>query len=122
MGYHGRFEKMSPKPGKSRRKIVAVIILVVLLLIGGAVFWGVRYYNETLGKMNIVTLDKDLYETYVDETHLSDAMNTTAAISDETETTETAETTVPVMKPGDIINILFILFLSYINVSLLFML
>ena len=64
MGYHGRFEEeKQEQPKKKAGKIILAVILVLALLIGGVAIWGVRYYNELFGKMNIVTLDKNLYET-----------------------------------------------------------
>ena len=55
-----------------------VILILVLLIIGAAV-WGIRYYNNMLGKMNIVTLDKNLYETYSEETTLPEETAATEA-------------------------------------------
>lgn len=109
MGYHGRFEKNTPKPKKRKWKILLIIVLVFLLLIGGAAAWGIHYYNETLGKMTIVTLDKNLYETYVEQTEPpTETQLTTTAATEWTEETQITETTVPPMKPGDIINILVV--------------
>lgn len=107
MGYHGRFEKNLPKPKKRKGKALLIVLLVLLLLIGAAVAWGVHYYIETLDKMTIVTLDKDLYETYVDLTEFTEETQMTAA-TELTAETEVTETTVPPMKPGDIINILVV--------------
>lgn len=109
MGYHGRFEKNTPKPKKRKWKILLIIVLVFLLLIGGAAAWGIHYYNETLEKMTIVTLDKNLYETYVEQTEPpTETLLTTTAATEWTEETQITETTVPPMKPGDIINILVV--------------
>lgn len=108
MGYQGRFQKQNPKPGKRKWKIALIILLLIVALIGGAAIWGIRYYNETLGKMNIVTLDKDLYETYVEETEFTEATVPTSAPVEETEATEPVETVPAEIKPGDIINILVV--------------
>ncbi len=112
MGYHGRFEEdKQGKPKKKAGKIILAVILILALLIGGVVVWGVRYYNELFGKMNIVTLDKNLYETYTEETALAtesvetQPMQTTAAATEET---IPVETTRPPFKSDDIINILVV--------------
>lgn len=117
MGYNGRFQQKNPKPKKRGGKVLLLVLLAVLLLIGAAVIWGIRYYNETLNKMNIVTLDENLYETYVEEENLIEEGNlitlppqqtAEADLTEETEQTEITETTVPQIKPGDIINILVV--------------
>lgn len=115
MSYHGRFEEnKGKKPKKKAGKVILVIFLVLLLLVAGGVIWGVRYYNEMLGKMNIVTLDENLYETYSEETTAPQAttemMETAAAATTEavTETTVPTETTIPPFKSEDIINILVV--------------
>ncbi len=111
MSYHGHFEQKTPKPRKRAWKVILAIILVILLLIGAVAVWGIHYYNETLGKMTIVTLDEDLYETYVEETEATEQTQqsiVTTAETEETEETLVTETTVPPIKQGDIINILVV--------------
>lgn len=117
MGYHGRFEgQKTPKPKKKAGKVILIIVLVLVLLVGAAAAWGIYYYNTMLGKMDIVTLDKSLYETYVAETftpieslETETTVQTTAAPEEtETEETVTEETTIPPFKAEDIINILVV--------------
>ena len=108
MGYHGRFEEKMPKPKNRKWKIFLTVVLVFLLLIGGLALWGIRYYNEMLGKMDIVTLDEDLYETYIEETEAAQQPQEQSAATEQTEETQIIETTVPLMKSGDIINILVV--------------
>ena len=112
MGYHARFEAdKQQKPKKRWGKIILSVILLLVLLLGGAAIWGIRYYNEMLGKMDIVTLDKNLYETYSEattqpeETQTLPSVQTTLA---ETQETVPTVTTVPPMKPEDIVNILVV--------------
>ena len=112
MHYHGRFEEEhTKKPKKKAGKIVLMTVLVLVLAIGAAAVWGIRYYNEMLGKMHIVTLDKNLYETYTEETTLPTASVTvpsaeTAAAA--TEETVPTETTRPPFTSDDIVNILVV--------------
>mgnify|MGYP003291724164 CR=1 FL=1 len=114
MGYHGRFEGNTPKkPKKKAGKVILVFVLVLALAIGGAALWGIRYYNEMLGKMHIVTLDENLYETYTQETALPAQSQPTQPTAGEvttapTEQTVPTETTIPPFKPEDIINILVV--------------
>lgn len=111
MKYHGRFEDAKqPKPKKKAGKIVLVIFLVLVLLIGAAAVWGIRYYNDMFGKMNIVTLDENLYETYTQETTLPTDTQPPVTETTSAETTETVptETTVPAFKAEDIVNILVV--------------
>jgi len=113
MKYHGRFEETKqPKPKKKVGKIILSVILVLVLLAGGAAAWGIWYYNDMLGKMDIVTLDKNLYETYSEETTFPEETQTLPAAT-ETQTATTAatvptETTVPPFKSEDIVNILVV--------------
>ena len=112
MHYHGRFEEEhTKKPKKKAGKIILMIVLVLVLAMGAAAVWGIRYYNEMLGKMHIVTLDKNLYETYTEETTLPTASVTvpsaeTAAAA--TEETVPTETTRPPFTSDDIVNILVV--------------
>ena len=112
MHYHGRFEEEhTKKPKKKAGKIILMTVLVLVLAIGAAAVWGIRYYNEMLGKMHIVTLDKNLYETYTEETTLPTASVTvpsaeTAAAA--TEETVPTETTRPPFTSDDIVNILVV--------------
>lgn len=114
MSYHGRFQKETQqKPKKKAGKIVLLVILILVLLIIGAAVWGIRYYNNMLGKMNIVTLDKDLYETYSEETTIPEETAGTEAANTETvetmtEETVPTETTRPPFKSEDIVNILVV--------------
>ena len=116
MSYHGRFEEhKNPKPKKKAGKVILTVVLVLVVLVGAAVAWGIHYYNEMLGKMDIVTLDKNLYETYVAETLESpvlpetEAPATTEATAETvTEETVTEETTIPPFKSEDIVNILVV--------------
>ena len=88
MSYHGRFEEDNHlKPKKKAGKIVLSVILILVLLIGGAVLWGIRYFNDMFGKMDIVVLDDNLYETYTEETTLPE--ETALAEEKEAETTNT---------------------------------
>lgn len=112
MHYHGRFEEEhTKKPKKKAGKIILMIVLVLVLAIGGAAVWGIRYYNEMLGKMHIVTLDKNLYETYTEETTLPTASvtaQTTEVTAAATEETVPTETTRPPFTSDDIVNILVV--------------
>ena len=109
MGYHGRFEGNQPqKPRKKAGKIVLIIVLLLVLAIGGAALWGLHYYNEMFNKMNIVTLDKNLYETYVEETSAPTQTPATEATAMTTEETEPVETTRPPFTSDDIVNILVV--------------
>lgn len=112
MGYHGRFEQeKNPKPKKKAGKIILSVILVLVILIAGAVIWGIRYFNNMFGKMDIVVLDKNLYETYSEETTLPEetqAIPTVQTTVAETEETVPTETTVPPFKSEDIVNILVV--------------
>ena len=112
MGYHGRFEEnKSQKPKKKAGKIILLILLVLLILMGSAVAWGVRYYNKMFDKMNIVTLDENLYETYTEEITQPRETTESTAVTETTITTEetaTVETTRPPMSSEDIINILVV--------------
>ena len=112
MHYHGRFEEEhTKKPKKKAGKIILMIILVLVLAMGAAAVWGIRYYNEMLGKMHIVTLDKNLYETYTEETTLPTAsvtVQTTEVTAAATEETVPTETTRPPFTSDDIVNILVV--------------
>lgn len=109
MSYHGRFEEQkSPKPKKKAGKIVLLIVLTLVLLVGAAAAWGIRYYNEMFNKMNIVTLDKNLYETYVPETTESVPATESQETVETTEEIVTEETTRPPFKSDDIVNILVV--------------
>ena len=109
MGYHGRFEGNQPeKPKKKAGKVVLILVLLLVLAIGGAAFWGIRYYNNMFKKMNIVTLDENLYETYVEETTLPLETTVTEAPTLPTEETEPVETTRPPFTSDDIVNILVV--------------
>lgn len=108
MKYHGRFEHTKqPKPKKKVGKILLSVILVLLLLVGGAAAWGIWYYNDMFSKMDIVTLDKNLYETYTEETTLPQDPET-EAITETTQETVPTQTTVPPFKSEDIVNILVV--------------
>ena len=108
MSYHGRFENKPSKPKRKAWKVILAVVLILLTLIGAAALWAIRYYNETIRKMTIVTLDEDLYETYVEETEATRWTMETTESTEETEETEITETTVPAIKPGDIVNILVV--------------
>ena len=112
MHYHGRFEEEhTKKPKKKAGKIILMTVLVLVLAIGAAAVWGIRYYNEMLGKMHIVTLDKNLYETYTEETTLPTAsvtVQTTEVTAAATEETVPTETTRPPFTSDDIVNILVV--------------
>lgn len=113
MKYHGRFEEAKqPKPKKKAGKIFLSVFLILVLLVGGAAAWGIWYYNDMFGKMDIVTLDKNLYETYSEETTFPEETQTIPAAT-QTQTATTAatvptETTVPPFKAEDIVNILVV--------------
>ena len=112
MSYHGRFEEQkSPKPKKKAGKIVLAIVLILVLLVGAAATWGIHYYIEMMEKMDIVTLDKNLYETYVPDTFepLESVQTEPPAVTTEnTEETVPEETTRPPFKAEDIVNILVV--------------
>lgn len=118
MQYHGRFEeKKNKKTVGKRGRILLVIVLSLVLMIGTAAAFGIRYYNKMFEKMNIVTLDKNLYETYTEADPLEENSDRTESVpitevteqaTRETESVETEETTRPSMKPGDIVNILVV--------------
>lgn len=110
MRYHGRFEEeKSGKPRKKAGKILIAVVLILVLLAGAATAWGVHYYNKMFNKMNIVTLDKNLYETYVEETTTPpETMESAAATETATVETVPTETTRPPFKSEDIVNILVV--------------
>ena len=112
MGYHGRFENEEKKPKKKGRKILLIVLLVLVLLIGAVAVWGISYYNRMMNKMNIVTLDENLYATYSEETTLPaetiEAVVPMEATTVPTTETVTEETTVPTLRPEDIVNILVV--------------
>ena len=110
MKYHGRFENAKqPKPKKKAGRVVLSVILILVLLVGTAAAWGIWYYNDMFGKMDIVTLDENLYETYTQETTLPPVMETTESTTPVTTVeTQPTETTVPPFKAEDIINILVV--------------
>ncbi len=106
MSYHGHFEgNKNPKPKKKVRKIIFIVLLVFLLLIVGIAAAGYSYYYKMFNKMNIVTLDKNLYETFQVETE-----EPLVTEQSETAVTETiaVETTKAAMTADDIINILVV--------------
>jgi len=109
MSYHGHFEEQKQgKPKKKAGKIVLSVILVLVLLVGAAAIWGIRYFNEMFGKMDIVVLDENLYETYSEETTLPEETQPRETTVATTEATEPVETTRPPFKAEDIINILVV--------------
>lgn len=110
MKYHGRFENAKqPKPKKKAGRVVLSVILILVLLVGAAAAWGIWYYNDMFGKMDIVTLDENLYETYTQETTLPPMTETTESTAPVTTVeTQPTETTVPPFKAEDIINILVV--------------
>ena len=112
MGYHGHFEEEKHRPPKKKAgKIVLAIVLILVLLAGAGVLWGIRYYNQMFSKMNIVTLDENLYETFVPETtepSLPAETETPVQTTEATEETVTEETTIPPFKAEDIVNILVV--------------
>ena len=113
MKYHGRFEEAKqPKPKRKAGKIFLSVFLILVLLVGGAAAWGIWYYNDMFGKMDIVKLDENLYETYSEETTFPEETQTIPAAT-QTQTATTAatvptETTVPPFKAEDIVNILVV--------------
>ena len=117
MSYHGRFEgQKSPKPKKKAGKVILIVVLILVVLLGAAAAWGIHYYRTMFEKMDIITLDQNLYETYVAETltPLETMETETAAVTTEatetaaTEQTQPEETTIPPFKPEDIVNILVV--------------
>ena len=117
MSYHGRFEgQKSPKPKKKAGKMILIGVLILVVLLGAAAAWGIHYYRTMFEKMDIITLDQNLYETYVAETltPLETMETETAAVTTEatetaaTEQTQPEETTIPPFKPEDIVNILVV--------------
>ena len=112
MSYHGRFEEQkSPKPKKKAGKVILIIVLILVLLLGAAAAFGIHYYNTMFKKMDIVTLDKNLYETYVPDTFepLESLQTEPPAVTTEaTEETVPEETTRPPFKAEDIVNILVV--------------
>ena len=110
MKYHGRFENAKqPKPKKKAGRVFLSVILILVLLVGAAAAWGIWYYNDMFGKMDIVTLDENLYETYTQETTLPPVTETTESTAPAaTVETQPTETTVPPFKAEDIINILVV--------------
>lgn len=110
MKYHGRFEQAKePKPKKKTGKILLSVILILVLLVGGVAAWGIWYYNSMFRKMDIVTLDKNLYETYTEETTLPQLTETISApVTETTQETQPTETTVAPFKAEDIVNILVV--------------
>lgn len=65
MRYNGKFiNNKKEKPKNKTGRIVLIAFLILLLLIGVVFAWGISYYNRMFHKMNVVTLDQNLYETY----------------------------------------------------------
>ena len=115
MRYHGRFENEKPKKKKKKMKRGMVILLVVVgilltLAVAGAAA-GSMYYKSMLNKVNYIEMPTQT--TTVPATTLLPTtlgMENTTNTDEATETTEetTVETTIPPMKPEDIINILVV--------------
>ena len=113
MKYHGRFEEAKqPAAKKKAGRIILRIVLTLIFLVGGAVAWGIWYYNDMFGKMDIVKLDENLYETYSEETTFPMETQTVPTIVETqpatTQITVPTETTVPPFKAEDIVNILVV--------------
>lgn len=112
MRYQGRFEENKQNNGKKKAgRIILAVILIFALLAGGAAVWGIRYYHEMFDKMQIVTLDKNLYETYSEATTEASLPQETQEPGMTTETVEevaTEETTRPPFTSDDIVNILVV--------------
>jgi len=108
MGYHGRFEERKQKTLKKRGRAVLILLVALVLLVAGAAAVGISYLIKMHGKMDIVEIDKDLYETYREETTFPQIMTETTVADTETQETVPVETTKPAMKPGDIVNILVV--------------
>jgi len=109
MGYHGHFEEeKKQKPKKKAGRIILIVLLVLILLVGAAAAWGVSYYYKMFNKMDIVTLDKDLYATYSEETTQPTEATVATTAATIPEETVTVETTRPPMTSDDIINILVV--------------
>ena len=96
--------------------LILIVVLILVVLLGAATAWGIHYYRTMFEKMDIITLDQNLYETYVAETltPLETMETETAAATTEatetaaTEQTQPEETTIPPFKPEDIVNILVV--------------
>ncbi len=107
MSYHGRFEQSMPPRKKKGKKVALIVLTVVLVLLVAAVAAGIFIYKSVLGKVNYVEMEMPTYAT----TAPTVAETTEATIAENTDvTTEatTVETTIPPMKPEDIVNILVV--------------
>ncbi|MBR2420978.1 MAG: LCP family protein [Oscillospiraceae bacterium] len=115
MSYHGHFEKAKPPKKKKKGWKVLLIVLCVILLLGcAAAVAGVAYYKSMIGKVNYIEMPTDptlaTEEVMQLSTEAAGSMLANGEVAvEETETEETTvETTVPAMKPEDIINILLV--------------
>lgn len=102
----GRYEKRKPKKKKSALKIILIVLAVLLVLLAGLAIAGITYYKSMLNKVTYVTMPSRSTEAAVTEavetTQASE--ETTAPVTEET----TVETTIPPMKPEDILNVLVV--------------
>ncbi len=107
MSYQGRFQQAKPPKKKKGKKIALIVLIVLLVILVAAAVIGVGIYKSVLGKVNYVEMPT--YETTAPVTEATEAPETTVANTTEavTEAT-TVETTIPPMKPEDILNILVV--------------
>lgn len=108
MRYHGRFEEKdgrNPSKKKRKGKVLLIVLLVFVSIVCLAVAGVLLYANWMASKMDIITLPEDTYVYTEESTEPVAEYSTEMTISTES---IPIETTVPVMKAEDIINILVV--------------
>lgn len=107
MSYQGRFEQAKPPKKKKGKKIALAIVIVLLVLLIAAAAIGIGIYKTAMSKINYIEMPTWETEAPTETTVVTEPSGMTES---ETETTEatTVETTIPPMKPEDIINILVV--------------
>ena len=107
MSYQGRFEQAKPPKKKKGRKIALIIVIVLLVLLVAAAVVGIGIYKTAMSKINYIEMPTWETEVPTETTVVTDPTGMTEAETEATEAT-TVETTIPPMKPEDIINILVV--------------
>jgi len=107
----GHYEQKKPKKKKSAAKVLLIVLLVIVLLLAGVAGWfyfGV--WKPMLNKVNYVQMPPRTEPVAV----TTEPVQQTQSPTQVQETTEaateptTVETTVPAMKPEDIINVMVV--------------
>lgn len=107
MSYQGRFEQAKPPKKKKGKKIALTIVIVLLVLLIAAAAIGIGIYKTAMSKINYIEMPTWETEAPTETTVVTEPSGMTEAETEATEAT-TVETTIPPMKPEDIINILVV--------------